>query len=443
MPPRTSPPAYVQTALPVLLDLQNRNTRDQIQSGVSRPSHKTAAQESKEECARIMQVSGHEFLDKRQLCQPGTAPLSREEDVPLFWEWVREFHGEYNEDWFTRNMPRLKQEFLPMWRQVIRERMDPAKASGSTASPGAPTSSDGTAAVDLLSGDLLETAAGSSASVARGGSSSSTRLRTDPASASSGNTLDDLLGGVTSDHAQPPQLLAPTDGRFLNQSSPAEHDLLSLVPEPSAPAAALPSSTSAASAPSSDLLELQFPTNSSTGVKAATGSDDLDLLSVAFAGGLNLSSSATPAVGSGGMTTTSHTSHQIQDQPLALFSAASNGAPVVQEKLPVTAAGTVAMPLLPASSPPPVTAQAKLKSDPLLTEFGDLSDLLSGVSLSNANNNLEAGSAAAKKTSSPGGSSRASPIDSGTNAMQLQGNLATSAMKSPASSKADPFDGLF
>jgi len=33
MPPHKSP-AYVQTALPVLLDLQNRNTRDQIDSGI-------------------------------------------------------------------------------------------------------------------------------------------------------------------------------------------------------------------------------------------------------------------------------------------------------------------------------------------------------------------------------------------------------------------------
>ena len=76
MPPKA--PSYTATKLPVLLDLQNRNTREQIETGNSRApaggggvggggagAGAQVAAESKSECERIMAESSREFLGKR------------------------------------------------------------------------------------------------------------------------------------------------------------------------------------------------------------------------------------------------------------------------------------------------------------------------------------------------------------------------------------------
>ena len=78
-------------------------------------------QDSKKDCEDVMRVFLKEWLAKK-FEKLGGAPrsLSREEDIKFFWEWVREFHNEYNEDWFSRNMPRLKTEFTPVWKEAVR-----------------------------------------------------------------------------------------------------------------------------------------------------------------------------------------------------------------------------------------------------------------------------------------------------------------------------------
>lgn len=48
-------------------------------------------------------------------------PPSAEAEQRAMWQWIRDFHKEYSEDWFTRNMPRLKDQFKPLFMQEIKE----------------------------------------------------------------------------------------------------------------------------------------------------------------------------------------------------------------------------------------------------------------------------------------------------------------------------------
>jgi hypothetical protein len=51
------------------------------------------------------------------------------------WEWMRDFHKEYNEDWFTRNMPRLHEVFKPVFVQEMRRLKKEAAAAQAASAP--------------------------------------------------------------------------------------------------------------------------------------------------------------------------------------------------------------------------------------------------------------------------------------------------------------------
>lgn len=250
-------PAYVQTQLPVLLDLQNRNTRSQIDSGDGRApawsggARGSVRQQSLADCRAIMEKSLDDWLEQKftslSPSNVGSAggdiprTFSREQDIKFFWEWVREFHNEYNDDWFSRNMPRLKTEFTPIWRKAVR-----AAASKGTASEDLLSYGDGTASRDVAGGqDLLGLDDGNAPPAPTGGSNSAPN---------GGADVMDLFGdgGVTTSSsagtAQPTSKNTPV------------HDLLSL----GGGAPPVPTTTSTQAAPvapaaTDDLLSLNDP----------------------------------------------------------------------------------------------------------------------------------------------------------------------------------------
>ncbi|CAE8706386.1 unnamed protein product, partial [Polarella glacialis] len=53
-----------------------------------------------------------------------------EAEQRAMWAWIRDFHKEYNDDWFTRNMPRLRDQFRPVFIAELKSMK--AKVAGAT-----------------------------------------------------------------------------------------------------------------------------------------------------------------------------------------------------------------------------------------------------------------------------------------------------------------------
>lgn len=146
-------------------------------------------------------MSAEEYLVKKNICPDGQMP-AREIIESEFWRWVREFHQEYNDDWFARNMPRLKTEFMPIWKKAIRNKCGGQEVAGSNKS--SPVDNAGgsktfSSQVDLLGSgggvdDLLGINTNSNNNNA--GSISQTNNSSNPQnnSNSGNNAIDDLLG---------------------------------------------------------------------------------------------------------------------------------------------------------------------------------------------------------------------------------------------------------
>merc|ERR1712136_514748 len=92
----------------------------------------------------VMRTDLQEWLQKRGIEGP---PPSPEQETRAMWEWMRDFHKEYNDDWFTRNMPRLHEVFKPVFVQEMRRLKKAAAAAAEAAL--APTAQQG----DLLAMD--------------------------------------------------------------------------------------------------------------------------------------------------------------------------------------------------------------------------------------------------------------------------------------------------
>lgn len=109
--------AYKPAALPPLLDLSNKNTKSQLGGDVGEADPK---KKSADDCRAVMKEHLREWIES----DPGEdiiAERTREGDVKAFWLWVRHFHKEYNDDWYTRNMPRLKEQFHPIFIETVKE----------------------------------------------------------------------------------------------------------------------------------------------------------------------------------------------------------------------------------------------------------------------------------------------------------------------------------
>jgi len=140
---------YRKTALPVRLDLNNKNTRNQLKSspddgrGRLEVGSKSTASQSQKNCTDVMRTDLQEWLQKRGIEGP---PPSPEQETRAMWEWMRDFHKEYNDDWFTRNMPRLHEVFKPVFVQEMRRLKKAAAAAAAAEAALAPTAQQG----DLL-----------------------------------------------------------------------------------------------------------------------------------------------------------------------------------------------------------------------------------------------------------------------------------------------------
>ncbi|CAJ1372806.1 unnamed protein product [Effrenium voratum] len=133
---------YRKTPLPVRLDLNKRNTKEQLSQGtddkrgalqgvgVSCPT-----KESQKDCNEVMRKDLVHWLAEHGIAGP---PPSPEAEQKAMWAWIRDFHKEYNDDWYARNMPRLRDQFRPIFVQEMkRMRGDTAKTTpiSQTATP--------------------------------------------------------------------------------------------------------------------------------------------------------------------------------------------------------------------------------------------------------------------------------------------------------------------
>lgn len=201
---------YRKTVLPVKLDLNKRNTREQLSrhvddkrgtlEGVS--SSSTPSNDSLKDCTDVMRKDLKSWLLEHDIIGP---PPSAEAEQRAMWQWIRDFHKEYSDDWFTRNMPRLKDQFKPLFVQEMKEMkkaLSPAGAgqaggdlldmAGSSANE---TESKGN---DLLGFDdsaptstVIEVPASASSDLLGG---SESQLAGAVSSGSAGSGLDDILG---------------------------------------------------------------------------------------------------------------------------------------------------------------------------------------------------------------------------------------------------------
>lgn len=211
---------YRKTPLPARLNLSDRNTREQLQSGSHTEDKRgslegvglarvgTAAQ-SQQDCTDVMRQDLAAWLAKHGIEGP---PPSQEAEGRAMWQWIRDFHKEYNDDWFTRNMPRLHERFKP----VFVEKMKAMKALlDSKQPPAGPNLLDMDAAEDRgvqaqpaeAPGDLLSLDLGGQPQPAPAPSTASALpgLTPDALAPSGGGGLLDLDLGS----AQPPASAAP------------------------------------------------------------------------------------------------------------------------------------------------------------------------------------------------------------------------------------------
>ena len=118
---------YTPTALPVRLDISRTDTAAQLQSGCG-PStfptsharnarHESRQERQQEEMNRMFfdVVNGNlrEFLSTYALGSVSGDCSS------VFDEWVRSFHSEYDDNWYSKNRDRLARSFRPIWDEYF------------------------------------------------------------------------------------------------------------------------------------------------------------------------------------------------------------------------------------------------------------------------------------------------------------------------------------
>jgi len=120
MPPQKKKSGgYKPTALPPLLDLKNKNTRNQLSDPLE--SRDTVQRQSDAACRDVMKNEVIKWLETDIDGLDLINTRTREGDIKGFWSWLRDFHKEYSDDWFARNMPRLKEQFEPIYKTTLKE----------------------------------------------------------------------------------------------------------------------------------------------------------------------------------------------------------------------------------------------------------------------------------------------------------------------------------
>lgn len=110
---------YQKTALPAKLDLTKYNTREQLKAeqdprkaNRGGTGKETVAVASQQDCTDVMRKDLRDWLVKHDI---NGAPPSAVAEQKAMWAWIRDFHQEYSDDWFSRNMPRLHEQFKPIF----------------------------------------------------------------------------------------------------------------------------------------------------------------------------------------------------------------------------------------------------------------------------------------------------------------------------------------
>jgi hypothetical protein len=106
--------------------LNDRNTKEQLTTAEPEDSSRgslegvglaSTASQSQKNCTDVMTKHLKEWMDKHEIKGP---PPSADAEQRAIWEWIRDFHKEYNDDWFSRNMPRLHETFRPIFVDEIK-----------------------------------------------------------------------------------------------------------------------------------------------------------------------------------------------------------------------------------------------------------------------------------------------------------------------------------
>lgn len=276
---------YRKTPLPVKLNLSDRNTKEQLGTGPEEKANGRGALEgvglaaaspagtSQKNCNDVMRQDLRDWMKSNGMEGP---PPSGEAEQRAMWTWMRDFHKEYNDDWFARNMPRLHEKFRPIFMDEMKKMRAETAAAKQEATPKAAASP----ATPAPPQDLLDFGAPAanpaSASPAGGAAASSSPA---PQANDAGALLDFDFGSsspppaaAASPSAAPaaaPQSAAAQLGDLLDAGAPPSAapaaappyaaaqfgDLLDAGAPPSAAPAAAPQS---APAKNEDLLDLMF-----------------------------------------------------------------------------------------------------------------------------------------------------------------------------------------
>mmetsp|Transcript_54875 Transcript_54875/g.141362 ORF Transcript_54875/g.141362 Transcript_54875/m.141362 type:complete len:273 (-) Transcript_54875:41-859(-) len=266
---------YRKTPLPVRLNLNDRNTREQLSNTPEDSSRGTlegvglapatasasSREQSEKDSLDVMRKDLQAWLHTNGISGP---PPSAEAEQRAMWMWIRAFHKEYGDDWFSRNMPRLHERFRPVFLEEMKAMK--AAAAPSVVAPAAPASG-----TDLLDFDQPAVAAPAppTAPAAGGSDLLSLDFSDAPAPAAPG------AGAATSvATVQEPQLLDP----LAAASAPA---LASMSPAPDAAgdalAAAFGGMSMTAAPPAPPAVPAAPPAGVGTGPQNA-GGDLLDLM---------------------------------------------------------------------------------------------------------------------------------------------------------------------
>lgn len=117
---------YIPTPLPAKLDLQKPNTGQQLsasagtslkvsivtKAGDIKTKQKQFQDDINQSCMNIITEHLAQFLRKyHQLVDLNVC----EDPSSMFEQWVRNFHSEYDDVWFSDNRQRLFRSFKPIW----------------------------------------------------------------------------------------------------------------------------------------------------------------------------------------------------------------------------------------------------------------------------------------------------------------------------------------
>ena len=113
--------SYKKTPLPVRLELKDLDTKSQLEKGAQLCNHQSVTNQP--ELNKERKFMKELNKDSRKVIEDHLDAFLKGQGSN-FRLWVRDFHSEYDEQWFLRNWPRLEIAFKPIWESVIKSSHD-------------------------------------------------------------------------------------------------------------------------------------------------------------------------------------------------------------------------------------------------------------------------------------------------------------------------------